>query len=219
MDHLGPLPVRSLNHISRVSKSLSRSIDFYTKILGFYEVKRPGSLDIQFEGAWLFNYGVGIHLLKDSTPGNMYLNTKKEINPKADHLSFQSDDLGEVERRLKLLGIEYVCRSVIEDGIEVQQLFFHDPDGFMIEVCNCENIPVVPLGPRCGRPLSRRLSNSQKRAMAINCELIDSTMDRPSPRLLDAACRVSPRLSSQNALPGGFSELGLASGALQGVRV
>lgn len=145
---------------------------------------------------------------------------QKWISAVSDNLpaSFdQSDDLGEVERRLKLLGIEYVCRTVVEDGIEVQQLFFHDPDGFMIEVCNCENIPVVPLAPRCGRPLSRRLSNSQKRAMAINCELIDSTIDRPSPRLLEAACRDSPRLSSQNALPG--FELGLGAGVLQGVRV
>jgi hypothetical protein len=52
MDQMGPLPVRSLNHISRLCGSLSRSLDFYTKILGFFEVKRPGSLNVQFEGAW-----------------------------------------------------------------------------------------------------------------------------------------------------------------------
>lgn len=116
----------------------------------------------------------------------------------------QSDDLAEVERRLKLLGIEYVRRTVVEDSIEVEQLFFHDPDGFMIEVCNCENIPLVPL-PRCSRP--RRLSASQKR-MKVNCDLIDSedrASPRPSPRLLmsaDAVCRDSPRLSSQHVLSG-----------------
>jgi hypothetical protein len=50
-----------------------------------------------------------------------------------------------VERRLKELGIPYVQRCVEEGGINVDQIFFHDPDGFMIEICNCDNLPVVPL--------------------------------------------------------------------------
>lgn len=41
--------------------------------------------------------------------------------------------------------IEYVKNRVEESGIFVDQLFFHDPDGMMIEICNCDNIPVVPL--------------------------------------------------------------------------
>lgn len=43
------------------------------------------------------------------------------------------------------MGITYVQRTVEEGGILVEQIFFHDPDGFMIEICNCENLPVVPL--------------------------------------------------------------------------
>jgi hypothetical protein len=50
-----------------------------------------------------------------------------------------------VERRLKELGIPYIQRCVEEGGIYVDQIFFHDPDGFMIEICNCDNLPVVPL--------------------------------------------------------------------------
>lgn len=42
--------------------------------------------------------------------------------------------------------IEYVRAIVEESGIEVEQLFFHDPDGFMIEICNCDSLPVIPLG-------------------------------------------------------------------------
>ncbi|CAL0332624.1 unnamed protein product [Lupinus luteus] len=41
--------------------------------------------------------------------------------------------------------INYVKNKVEENGINVDQLFFHDPDGCMIEICNCDNIPVVPL--------------------------------------------------------------------------
>jgi hypothetical protein len=50
-----------------------------------------------------------------------------------------------VERRLKEMGIPYVQRCVEEGGINVDQIFFHDPDGFMIEICNCDNLPVIPL--------------------------------------------------------------------------
>ncbi|VAH02975.1 unnamed protein product [Triticum turgidum subsp. durum] len=50
-----------------------------------------------------------------------------------------------VERRLKELGIPYIQRCVEEGGIYVDQIFFHDPDGFMIEICNCDNLPIVPL--------------------------------------------------------------------------
>ena len=50
-----------------------------------------------------------------------------------------------VEKQLKEMDIPYVKCLVEESGIFVDQLFFHDPDGFMIEICNCENIPMIPL--------------------------------------------------------------------------
>jgi hypothetical protein len=57
----------------------------------------------------------------------------------------QCESMVAVERRLKEIGIPYVQRCVEEGGINVDQIFFHDPDGFMIEICNCDNLPVVPL--------------------------------------------------------------------------
>ncbi|KAK9286143.1 hypothetical protein L1049_014525 [Liquidambar formosana] len=30
-------------------------------------------------------------------------------------------------------------------GVKVDQLFFHDPDGYMVEICNCHALPVLPL--------------------------------------------------------------------------
>jgi hypothetical protein len=52
-----------------------------------------------------------------------------------------------VQRRLKEMGINYVHRRVEEGGIYVDQLFFHDPDSFMIEVCTCDNLPIIPVVP------------------------------------------------------------------------
>ncbi|TVU17322.1 hypothetical protein EJB05_33346 [Eragrostis curvula] len=135
------LPLASLNHISIVCRSVEASLRFYTDVLGFVPIRRPGSFD--FNGAWLFNYGIGIHLLQSEDPDS--LPEKREINPKDNHISFQCESMMAVERRLKELGIPYVQRVVEEGGINVDQIFFHDPDGFMIEICNCDNLPVIPL--------------------------------------------------------------------------
>ncbi|GJN35899.1 hypothetical protein PR202_gb24714 [Eleusine coracana subsp. coracana] len=144
MNRGGVLPLASLNHISIVCRSVEESLKFYTEVLGFVPIRRPGSFN--FDGAWLFNYGIGIHLLQSEDPDS--LPEKREINPKDNHISFQCESMVAVERRLKELGIPYVQRCVEEGGINVDQIFFHDPDGFMIEICNCDNLPVIPLGDR-----------------------------------------------------------------------
>ncbi|KAK7823544.1 glyoxylase I 4 [Quercus suber] len=134
------MPLLSLNHVSFVCNSLRRSIRFYEEVLGFVLIKRPSSFN--FEGAWLFNYGIGIHLLESDHD----VPTKKSaINPKDNHISFQCTDMNLVILKLEELNIEYVTAVVEEGGITVDQLFFHDPDGYMVEICNCQNLPVLPL--------------------------------------------------------------------------
>ncbi|GAA0166493.1 hypothetical protein LIER_21635 [Lithospermum erythrorhizon] len=146
-----PLHLTSLNHISIVCRSLEESIDFYTNVLGFFPVRRPGSFN--FDGAWLFGFGIGIHLLQSDNPEKM---TKKtEINPKDNHISFQCESMSAVEKKLSEMAIKYVRARVEEGGIYVDQLFFHDPDGFMIEICNCDNLPVIPLAGEMVRSCSR----------------------------------------------------------------
>ncbi|XP_071691949.1 glyoxylase I 4-like [Rutidosis leptorrhynchoides] len=136
-----PLHLKSLNHVSLECRSVEESTDFYIKILGFVPVRRPGYL--KFDGSWLFSYGIGIHLIQSDDPQK--LPKKNEINPKDNHISFQCDNMGVVEKKLKEMGIEYKRQRVEEGGIYVDQLFFHDPDGFMIEICNCDILPVIPI--------------------------------------------------------------------------
>ncbi|GMI92787.1 glyoxylase I 7 [Hibiscus trionum] len=136
-----PLQLKCLNHVSLLCRSIEESVDFYQNILGFFPIKRPGSFD--FSGAWLFSYGIGIHLLQSENPESMP--QIRRINPKDNHISFQCDSMATLEKKLKELNIEYVKGSVEEGGIRVDQLFFHDPDGNMIELCNCDNLPVIPL--------------------------------------------------------------------------
>ncbi|KAB2091956.1 hypothetical protein ERO13_A03G215100v2 [Gossypium hirsutum] len=165
------LPLLSLNHVSFVCKSVSKSVRFYEQVLGFVLIKRPSSFN--FEGAWLFNYGIGIHLLEsESVP------TKKEkINPKDNHISFQCSDMEQVIRKLEAMKIEYVTGVVEEGGIQVDQLFFHDPDGYMIEICNCQNLPVLPLTSCTLKlPSSAVPSLYEKRSRETPCSAVATVM-------------------------------------------
>ncbi|MCV2423776.1 VOC family protein [Paucibacter sp. DJ4R-1] len=146
-----PLHLKSLNHISMVCRSVEESIDFYQNVLGFVPIRRPGSFD--FDGAWLFGFGVGIHLLEAEDPES--LPKKDEINPKDNHISFQCESMDAVEKKLTEMQVKYKRARVEEGGIYVDQLFFHDPDGFMIEICNCDNLPVIPLAGEMVRSCSR----------------------------------------------------------------
>ncbi|KAL4556138.1 hypothetical protein LXL04_038781 [Taraxacum kok-saghyz] len=146
------LPLLSLNHVSFICKSVSRSVKFYEEVLGFLLIRRPSSFD--FEGAWLFNHGIGIHLLEMDT-----IPTKKGvINPKDNHISFQCSDMDLIIKKLENLGIKYITAMVKEGGVVVNQLFFHDPDGYMIEICNCHVLPVLPVSS-C--PLKKISATSQ----------------------------------------------------------
>ena len=58
----------------------------------------------------------------------------------------QCESMEAVERILEEMKMKYVKRRVEEGGIYIEQIFMHDPDGFMIEMCNCDILPVVPLG-------------------------------------------------------------------------
>lgn len=123
--------------MSRKCSDVVNSVEFYCGILGFQEIVRP---QFDFKGAWLFAYGVGIHLIHGQP-----LQRPKAIDPRADHLSFQAESLELVEERLLEHGLPYVKQTVVEGGVRVHQVFIHDPDGSMIEICNCEVLPVIPL--------------------------------------------------------------------------
>ncbi|XP_009621424.1 glyoxylase I 4 [Nicotiana tabacum] len=167
------MPLLALNHVSYVCKSVARSAQFYEQVLGFVLIKRPSSFD--FDGAWLFNHGIGIHLL-----GKEDAEAKKgKINPKDNHISFQCSDMDLIIERLEELKIEYVTATVKEGGVTVDQLFFHDPDGNMIEICNCQNIPILPLSscplkkfnkyPTFNQTMPNSFYENGSRAAKMNC--------------------------------------------------
>lgn len=81
------LPLMSLNHVSRLCRNVEDSIDFYTKVLGFVLIERPPAFD--FAGAWLFNYGVGIHLVRSNNEDKLSPPDSAHLDPTDNHISFQ----------------------------------------------------------------------------------------------------------------------------------
>ena len=120
-----PLPIKSLNHVGRLTRRLDESRAFYRDVLGFREVARP---NFKFAGAWLENYGLLIHLIDSESAGS----PDGEINTRDNHLAFHADDLSAVEARLAEHNIPFRRTEVPDRGIK--QLFFRDPDGNHIEV-------------------------------------------------------------------------------------
>ena len=61
-----------------------------------------------------------------------------------------------MEKKLKDLNIKYKKMTVedVENRTKIDKLFFNDPNGFMIEICNCENLKLVPTGS-LGNPVAK----------------------------------------------------------------
>lgn len=75
----------ALNHVSRLCRNVEESTDFYSKVLGFVLIERPQAFD--FDGARLFNYGVGIHLVQSKD--EVRLPESDRLDPMDNHVSFQ----------------------------------------------------------------------------------------------------------------------------------
>ncbi|QDU61806.1 fosfomycin resistance protein FosB [Planctomycetes bacterium Pan216] len=119
-----PLDLISVNHISRLTKSVDAALAFYRDVMGFRQVWRP---DLTYPGAWLTNDRVMVHLIEgDKTQG------EGEILSRSDHLAFDVADIDECERRLQAHGIAYDRK--VQRGSGTVQIFFNDPDGNHIEL-------------------------------------------------------------------------------------
>jgi catechol 2,3-dioxygenase-like lactoylglutathione lyase family enzyme len=119
-----PIPIKQLHHISLRTKQLDASRQFYRDVLGFAEIPRAR---FNFDGAWLFAYGLQIHLIVDETLGE----PSTTIQTRHEHIAFEVTDTAAVERVLQANSIEYKLNTQASTG--VQQIFCRDPDGHYLE--------------------------------------------------------------------------------------
>ena len=120
-----PLPIESLNHVALMTRRLDASRAFYCNVLGFREMERP---NFNFRGAWLFNYGLMIHLIENAKAGE----PSEEIQTRENHLALHAGDLARAEQLLVEHGVRYRKNTIADRGIS--QIFFQDPDGNYIEL-------------------------------------------------------------------------------------
>ncbi len=127
-----PLPITSVNHVAHLTHHVEATRDFYRDVLGFREVECP---NFDSPGAWLFNYGIMIHLIYSEAADA----PKDEIETHSEHLALNTDDLPKVERLLSEHGVPYL-KTVVSDR-KIRQIIFRDPDGHHIEVATYPPTP------------------------------------------------------------------------------
>jgi len=116
-----------LHHVSRQTRKLDETRRFYVEVLGFRELSsRP---NFPFRGAWLYGSGIQIHLIDEP-----YRETAGPPNPRENHIAFLIEDMNSAEETLKQHGISY-RRQPSADG-KSEQIFFRDPEGWMVELGN-----------------------------------------------------------------------------------
>ena len=126
--------INRLQHCGLVVRDLERSRWFYGKVLEMREVPRPSNF--KFAGAW-FQGGDDsqLHLIvaSDTTaPAGFADEGPAKHTGLATHLAFEVEDLAAVQRALEKHGIEILGGPMLRgDGAE--QLYLHDPDGFLLE--------------------------------------------------------------------------------------
>jgi len=121
------IKVGRFNHAALNATDVDASVRFYCQVLGFREVPRPG---FSFAGSWLYADGLGmmLHLIND----DRFAPTTERENTRRHHLAFKADDIDDALKQLGEHGIEVIQRKLPDHGY--RQLFFHDPDGNLIEL-------------------------------------------------------------------------------------
>ena len=147
--------ITSVDHINIVVTNLDRSVSFYTKILGFREIKRA-----TLEGEWIDSV-VGLKGVRGSVayivaPGGEpriellhYQSPKSTSIPETSipntpglrHIAFRVKDIQDAVEKLTREGIKIqyppvsVPSSVVKhDQGQKSLCYFYDPDGTLLEL-------------------------------------------------------------------------------------
>ena len=128
-----------LQHSGLVVSDLDRSRRFYAEALGLEEVPRPPNFT--FAGAWFRLGDDEIHLLAEAdTTGHAGV---PNPGPSAafglsSHLAFAVDDLDAACERLEENSVPLIG-GPMPRGDGVIQVFFYDPDGYVLELFQWTN--------------------------------------------------------------------------------
>lgn len=117
------MTVAGMNHFTVLSSDLERSKKFYIDVLGLQEGYRP---PFTFPGAWLYSDGQAILHIMAGKP------MPSVASGVIDHMAFTASNLQETVNTLKRHHIQYDLHRL--KGLDIWQLFCHDPDGAKVEL-------------------------------------------------------------------------------------
>ncbi len=116
------IKIHELNHVALHVSNLEESMEFYGNVIGLPLLPRPA---FNFPGAWFALGSQELHLIYDDT--------LVPANRKHHHFALLVDDVFAAKAELESKGIaEFKGPAPRPDG--PMQLFFSDPDGYLIEL-------------------------------------------------------------------------------------
>jgi catechol 2,3-dioxygenase-like lactoylglutathione lyase family enzyme len=128
------------HHINYVAEDVDRLHNFYTNVLGLDDIpidqfpRPPATKDTGYNGKIRFatEGAMQMHLAEKDL--GVAFKHGESINPvERGHIAFRTDNLDEVKATLEANGIPYSDYGTAF-AKEWHQIFFHDPEGNVIEV-------------------------------------------------------------------------------------
>jgi len=116
--------IAALDHINILTKDVDKCRSFYVDALGFEEGFRP---NFEVPGLWLYIGQIPvIHIIEIAKPLPNVLSSGS-----IDHIAFRAHNFETFTARLDRHGIKWEDREI--PGMDLHQLFCHDPHGIKIE--------------------------------------------------------------------------------------
>lgn len=140
------------NHIAIIVSDVGKSAAFYSDVIGLQQIRRP---DFDRHGAWFTMGNMELHLIK----GIPVVHSGKDLI--VGHISIETYDIDKVPGILQAAGVPFRQNVSVPKGGQtsgsgtndsntstniVKQFFLRDPDGYYIEVCNCDVLTKYCLG-------------------------------------------------------------------------
>lgn len=121
-----------IHHIALTVNDLRRSVNFYTDVFGFSELKRFEREDLGGKAAFLELNGIKLEIWEFSEKSKIQndLNNLKIIGLK--HIAFVVSDISKIYQELKDKGLEISEPRLGTSG--TYYCFLKDPDGIPIEL-------------------------------------------------------------------------------------
>ena len=126
------MKIKSIEHVSINVKDIRKSLEFYSRILGFKQQQTIdcGDFDITY-----FALPSGQRLELFDYRGESKSVTRDESEIGLRHLAFEVENVKAHEEELRATGVEITLPTIDLPNLGVRVLLFLDPNGVTLEFC------------------------------------------------------------------------------------